>query len=101
MSERERTRRLYVENVLAELRARHGQSAHEDLPAGPACEPSWGPLGALLEQQLGALEFDRLRALHLEMIALERMRQTQLDEQPELPIPEPPPEFEATPIELA
>lgn len=75
MSEASRRRWLFVHNRLEELRAKHdGPSPSEELPAGPACDPSWGPVGSLAKRTLDPLEYEHLLALHNDALALERSR---------------------------
>jgi hypothetical protein len=96
-----RQRRLWLSNRLAELEAKYGPSEQSELPSLD-CEPSWGPLGCLLEQHLHPLEYDHLRAVHYDLVALERMR-LQPSSEPtngQAP-PQTPAEFEATHVELA
>jgi len=90
VSERERRRRLFVENRLAELRARRGRAPDGELPAGPECDPSWGPVGSLAKRALDPLEYEHLLALHNDMLALERQRtdgplEVVIDGEPEPP----------------
>ena len=73
MSEASRRRWLFVHNRLEELRAKYGgPSPSEELPAGPECDPSWGPVGSLARRALDALEHEHLLALHNDLLALER-----------------------------
>jgi hypothetical protein len=98
MSEATRQWRLYIDNRLQELQAKYGPSEQHELPSLD-CDPSWGSVGSILDSHLGPLEYDHLRVLHYQLVALERMRATQpaaSDRQ----VPEPPPEFEATRIDL-
>jgi len=88
MSERERQRRLHVENRLAELRSRYGTDIeHQPLPdwldslegyqaalargeavGGPvSSDPTWGPLGSLARRCMSPAEVEHILAQDREM----------------------------------
>ena len=87
MSERERLRRLHVENRLAELRSKYGRDledqplpdwldslegyqaarARGDLPGLANLNPSWGPVGSLARRFLSEQEYERILAQDREM----------------------------------
>ena len=75
MSERDRARRLHVENRLAELNAKLGP-VETDLPPGARA-------------RLDPVELAHLVALHRDMLALERSRQE--PDAPAAPAPRPTP----------
>lgn len=96
MTDRERQRRLAVENRLAEL----GGPDLEPVECGPDLAPTWGPIGSLAKQQMTPGEYEHLLNLHENMLALERQR-TAVD-QPQRPAPvRVPPPAANPPIRIA
>lgn len=87
MSERERQRRLYVENRLQELASRYGPL---DVPevVGPDIDPSWGPVGSRLQAQ-DPLEYEHVLRLHQDLLDQERGRTH--EEAPARPVTHAPP----------
>jgi len=74
VTEVERRRRLYVENFLAELRARRGVGEALECDEQPKPDPSWGPVGTLAVRVLEPIEYEHVLAQHRAMVALERSR---------------------------
>jgi hypothetical protein len=78
MSERERQRRLFLENRLQELNAKYGPVEHSP-PQSADTGPSWGPVGSLVRSTLDPASYAHLLALHADMLAIERARKASLD----------------------
>lgn len=76
MGEREIARRLRIINRLEELAAKHGPPPPDQPDDVPDLDPSWGPVGSLLER-LDPDEYLRLLRLDQDAIALERSRRTE------------------------
>ena len=70
MSEASRQRWLFLHNRLEELLAKHGPPPEVEVPDWldhhPSDQPSWGPLGSLVEQLLGPEEHARLLEIDAE-----------------------------------
>jgi len=71
MSEQSRQRWLYVKNRLEELAWKYGPLDQPELPSGPDCDPSWGPVGSRLQRTDAAL-YEHVRRQHAELLRVER-----------------------------
>jgi hypothetical protein len=88
MSEASRIRRLYVENRLAELAWKYGPLP-ENNDHGAVAEPSWGPVGSLL-QQANPGEYEHVLALDRDVRrtrGLAPLAGTEPEPTPEPPLP--------------
>jgi len=77
MSEASRIRKLFLQNILEELRSRHGPPEDWPMPdwldhMPESAPPSWGPVGSLAKRMLPESEYERVLRHTEELNRMER-----------------------------